>query len=127
MTHRLLPAAAALLILSLTACGSGRGTTAAAPSPTSGDSGMTVTASTTHDEGAVLTWDGREQEIADGEEFTVSFETPPPSGMVFFLRASGEPQASAVTCTITVDGVRVAREHRTGPLPETSCARPAEG
>lgn len=46
--------------------------------------------------------------------------------MVVFLRAAGEPQASSVTCAITVDGMRVADEHRTGPLPETVCSRPAE-
>lgn len=137
MTPRMLRLTGALLIFALTACGSGSDAeapiessapTTRAPASTPFDPNpaeVTVTASTTHDEGATLTWDGQEQEIENNNKFEMTFETPPAEGTTFALQTAGVPQSSAVICTIVVDGETVVYEHDPGTLPATFCVMPA--
>lgn len=122
--------------LLLTACspapndtGSGSPSPAAAetttPTAADPDVPVTVTASTTHDDGAVPTWADQEQAVADGAEFSMSFDSAPEPGTEFELMTTGSPQSSAVHCMIIANGKTVVTERDAGAMPSATCVMPA--
>lgn len=134
MMQRTIPALAVSALM-LTGCGGGEPSVehpamaappesaAATTSPAAPEPEITVSVSTTHDDGAVLTWGAQRQEVSAGGEISLTFDALEP-GERFELDAAGAPQSSAVVCKITVDGEVVELDHGAGAMPSATCTMP---